>query len=238
MKRRRKARPLRAKVADLFAWRSALGRFFGAFFLLLLGLLAFALLVKGFPGVRHPTFPWPFFLGFIAYLLVHLFWYRPVLSYVLAHELSHALTAVLLGGKVSAIHASASGGSAKVSERHWVVALAPYVLPFYTLLLLSVYAVASLRFKPWLLALLGFSYAFHVVLTVVSLSRRQPDLDAMGRPFSLIFIFSGNMMILVLLAALLWPQAYAWKALGRGALEILIAGFEFLRKFSLSGAPR
>jgi hypothetical protein len=144
---------------------------------------------------------------FAAYFLIHLFLYRPVLSHVMAHEMTHALAALLMGAKVTSIEASESGGTTVTNKSHVLISLAPYVFPFYTALTLGVYAVAAPRFKIYLLGMVGFTYAFHLALTFWSLSHHQPDLKEGGTAFSLIFIFAGNIIVLMLLIALLWPQA-------------------------------
>jgi len=146
--------------------------------------------------------------GVGAYLLVHLFFHRPLLSHILAHELTHALAALLVGGKVTAVHATTEGGSTLINKSHWLISLAPYVFPFYSALALIVWALAAPPYRPALSALVGFLYAFHWALTIFTLTHPQPDLQDAGPAFSLIFIFTGNMMNLMLLLIILWPEAF------------------------------
>lgn len=143
---------------------------------------------------------------FSAYFLIHFLLYQPVLSHVMAHELTHALAALLMGGKVTSIQASTSGGTTIVNRSHIFISLAPYIFPFYTAITLAVYAIAAESFKIYFLGLIGFTYAFHLALTVWSLSHHQPDLKEGGVVFSLIFIFAGNMMVLMLLFSFVFPQ--------------------------------
>jgi hypothetical protein len=147
-----------------------------------------------------------FTAGFILYFPIHFLLYKPVLSHVLAHELTHALAALAMGGKVTEIHATHSGGSAVTSKSHFFISMAPYVFPLYTVLALGLYAIAAPAFKIYLIGLVGFTYAFHWVLTVYSLSHHQPDLDEGGVVFSLIFIFTANMIVWMLLFSLIWPD--------------------------------
>ncbi len=143
---------------------------------------------------------------FILYFLIHILLYKPILSHVMAHELTHALAAVLMGGKVTSIHASTTGGTTVVNKSHIFISLAPYIFPLYTAVTLGLYAIAAQPFKIYLIGLSGFTYAFHLALTVYSLSHHQPDLKEGGVVFSLIFIFAGNMIVLMLLFTILWPQ--------------------------------
>jgi hypothetical protein len=147
-----------------------------------------------------------FLACFAAYFLIHFLLYRPVLSHVMAHELTHALAAMLMGGKVTSIQASTSGGTTVVNRSHVFISLAPYIFPFYTAITLAIYLIAAPSFKIYLLGLIGFTYAFHLALTGWSLSHHQPDLKEGGVVFSLIFIFAGNMMVLMLLFSFVFPQ--------------------------------
>lgn len=143
---------------------------------------------------------------FFIYFLIHFTLFKPILSHVMAHELTHALAAILMGGKVTSIHASTTGGTTVVNKSHLFISLAPYVFPFYTAVTIGLYFIAAYSFKIYFLGLIGFTYAFHLALTVYSLSTHQPDLKEGGVVFSLIFIFSGNMIVLLLLLVLVWPQ--------------------------------
>ncbi len=145
--------------------------------------------------------------GFILYFLMHILLYKPILSHVLAHELTHAMAAVLMGGKVSSIEASEKGGTTMVNKSHIFISLAPYVFPFYTAIAVAFYAIAAQPHKIYVLAFMGFTYAFHLALTIFSLSHHQPDLKEGGVVFSLIFILAGNLVVLTILISLIWPQA-------------------------------
>jgi len=145
--------------------------------------------------------------GIGLYLLLQFFLYRPLLTHVLAHELTHALAAVMTGGKVTAIHATTAGGSTTVNRSGIFISLSPYVFPFYAALFVPVYLMAAVAFKPYLAGLIGFAYAYHLALTAYTLIQHQPDLKESGVVFSLIFIGCGNIIVLMLLTVLLWPEA-------------------------------
>jgi hypothetical protein len=151
-----------------------------------------------------------FFGGFVAYLLIHFLFYKPLFSHVLAHELTHALAAVLMGGKVTSLEASDKGGTTVVNKSHVIISLAPYVFPFYTAVTVLFYVVAAPQHKIYFLGLIGFTYAFHIALTLYSLSHHQPDLQDGGVVFSAIFILCGNLVVLLLLLCLVWPSVLSW----------------------------
>jgi len=187
-----------------------LGFFLKIFFGFLLVWLSVAMACVLGPAYLH--LPWTstptivFLACFVGYFLIHFLLYQPVLSHVMAHELTHALAAMLMGGKVTSIHASTSGGTTVVNKSHIFISLAPYIFPFYTAVALGLYLISAEGFKIVFVGLIGFTYAFHLALTVYSLSHHQPDLKEGGVVFSLIFIFAGNMIVLMLLTAFLWPQ--------------------------------
>lgn len=179
------------------------------------------------------------FLGcFTLYFLIHFLFYKPVLSHVMAHELTHALAALLMGGKVTSIHASTTGGTTVVNRSHVFISLAPYVFPFYTTIALGLYAIAAPPLKVYFVGLTGFTYAFHLALTAFSLSHHQPDLKEGGKAFSLIFIFSGNMIVAMFLTAIVWPQTLGFsQSLSRTAhwAWFLLTGLFLWSRSLLSG---
>lgn len=150
-------------------------------------------------------------LGVVTYLLVHLLLMVPIRTYVFGHELTHALAAWLVGGKVRRFHVARQGGSVTVTKSNLFVALAPYLFPLYTLCVVLAYAIAQ-RFvvspflRPTALFLVGLTLAFHGALTVQALRQRQPDVTKSGSVLSYSLIWMGNCTVLVLLLQVLFPE--------------------------------
>ncbi|MDZ4198217.1 MAG: hypothetical protein U1E27_02930, partial [Kiritimatiellia bacterium] len=139
--------------------------------------------------------------GFALWLALFHGLFRPFRAYVLAHELSHALWGIFTGARVSGLRISNRGGSVRLSEAGLFTTLAPYFLPLYTLLLLTVYGVLSLFIHPasgqvfWMAAL-GASWGFHVSFTIsITLNTPQPDLREYGVFFSAVLILIFNLAI-------------------------------------------
>ena len=170
-------------------------------------------------AVGLPTGVLWFLGGGALYLAVQFLLYRPLLSHVLAHELTHALAAILTGGRVTAIHATTSGGSTAVNRSGAFISLAPYVFPFYAALLAPVYAVSAASFRPWIAGLIGFAYLYHLFLTGYTLLHHQPDLQENGTVFSLIFILCGNIIALMTLTLILWPEALTVRTVFSGIVD-------------------
>ncbi len=180
------------------------------------------LLAETAPGSLFalPAEAWWGLGGFILWIILFLALPRPVTAYVLAHELTHAVWAWLLGARVSRLRVSSRGGSVCVSHSNWIITLAPYFFPFYTCLVLLAHALVGLwadtsPYTALWLALVGFTLAFHVTFTIEALSRTQPDVLEHGR------LFSYTVIALINLAgAGCWICAVAPPRLGRFATLI------------------
>ena len=66
------------------------------------------------------------FAGLVIQLLAWFVLPMPVKTYVLGHELTHALWGVLFGAKVSKLRVTAQGGSVTLSKSNVLITLAPY----------------------------------------------------------------------------------------------------------------
>jgi len=125
---------------------------------------------------------------------------HPVKTYVLGHELTHALWGLLFGARPSNVRVGASGGSVRLSKSNFIITLAPYFFPFYTFVVIVLAALTALFVRPlpllplWLF-LVGFTWAFHVLFTLETLSQRQPDVKLYGRIFSWTFVFLANVLL-------------------------------------------
>src|SRR3989337_3365266 len=87
--------------------------------------------------------PYYFILGGLAYLTAHILLKKPILTYVFGHELTHALFAVLFGGSVKSFHASDRGGRVTITKSNFIITLAPYFFPLYTVAVLLLYWAAA-----------------------------------------------------------------------------------------------
>jgi len=135
-------------------------------------------------------------------------------SYVLGHELTHAMAAWATGGSVYAISVGEKEGHVDLSHSSAFVALAPYCVPFYALTVAIAYRIL-LWLRPdaggeaLFLFLLGGALAAHLLFTWDSLTQiRQPDLDAAGGVlFSVALIAIANALMVMFLLKGLFPDA-------------------------------
>lgn len=137
--------------------------------------------------------------GFTIWLLVYFFLPAPVRTYVLAHELTHALWGLLMGARVSGMKVAKDKGSVTLSKTNFLITLAPYFFPLYTVIVIALYYITSIFYpvEPyfiWWLALVGFSWGFHLTFTISSLAQHQTDIQEYGYVFSYVIIYLFNVL--------------------------------------------
>ena len=152
--------------------------------------------------------------GILAFSLAWLALSHPVRLYVLGHELTHAMWGLLFGARPSDVRVSASGGSVRLSKSNLLITLAPYFFPFYTFIVIVVALITYAFIRPlpclplWMF-LVGFTWSFHALFTLETLTQRQPDVKLYGRIFSWVFIFLVNILIILVWLATMTPLAFA-----------------------------
>lgn len=130
---------------------------------------------------------------------------RPMWFYVFGHEATHALVVWLTGGKVSGFKVSSSGGHVISDKISTAIALAPYVIPFYPLLLGILWWILTFFWEPlfhysWIFLILwGASWGFHFSCTLYVLRSHQPDFESQGYFFSIVFVLLLNLFLLLFL---------------------------------------
>jgi len=137
--------------------------------------------------------------GFVVWLLVFYTLPRPVRTYVLAHELTHALWGWLMGARVLGMSISKERGSVTLSKTNFLIILAPYFFPLYTALVVGTYYILSIfynldRYYPVWLFLVGFTWGFHFTFTITALMLHQTDVRECGHLFSYAVIYLFNIL--------------------------------------------
>ncbi|MFO7871672.1 MAG: hypothetical protein R6V03_09610 [Kiritimatiellia bacterium] len=148
--------------------------------------------------------------GFLLWIAVYFLLPRPVRSYVIAHELTHALWGMAMGARVSGLKITDRSGSVTVSKNNAFITLAPYFFPLYTVLVIAGYYGLGVfyeveRYFDWWMGLIGFTWAFHFTFTVGALMQRQSDIREYGRLFSYAMIYLFNVLGVVLWTVLVSP---------------------------------
>ena len=152
-----------------------------------------------------------FIIGIISYLVVHAVVFKPSYLYVLSHELMHAIAVLLSGGRVRSIKVSSKGGSVATTKSNIFIALSPYFFPLYTIVVALLWFVIKFVTKSdidysFFLFAIGFTLAFHIVLTIDFLKIRQTDLLHAGYFFSICLIYVINLLMVGLIFSLLFKS--------------------------------
>jgi hypothetical protein len=154
----------------------------------------------------HPESQWMLPAPAIALLAGLLLWLvlyytlpRPVRSYILAHELTHALWGALMGASIHSIDVKQDHGSVTLSKNNFIITLAPYFFPLYTVLTLMLYYGLGIFFDVekydlfWLGAI-GLTWGFHLTFTISALMQHQTDIQEHGGLFSYAVIYLFNVL--------------------------------------------
>lgn len=127
---------------------------------------------------------------------------HPVKTYVLGHELTHALWGLMFFAKPSKLKVGKNGGSVRLTKVNLLITLSPYFFPFYTFAVIAAALATACFVRPlpclplWMF-FIGFTWAFHVLFTLQTLTVRQPDIVQYGRLFSWTFIYIANIMLVL-----------------------------------------
>ncbi len=196
-KKYKKTRVKRSKKTSVFGW----------IVWSIIGLLLLPLLASVFIATSMLLWQIPLFSSTIAYIVIgmvlysvfHLFIYQPIALYVMAHEFTHAAFAMLLGIRVRKIKVSAQGGYVEMTRSNFVIDLAPYFFPLYTVILTSIFytldRIYSFENYYWLFFIfVGISFAFHILSNWDVLQIEQPDLNTTGKVFGIIFVLILNII--------------------------------------------
>lgn len=176
-----------------------------------------------------------FSTGFLAWIVIFIFLPRAMWLYVLGHEFTHALAAMIAGGKVSAFKVTSKGGHIMTDRVNWWIALSPYFVPIYALIWIGLWLMVdfyySLRqWQPILFFGIGLFWSFHLTFTCSMLHPRQTDLSGEGYIFSGVIIALMNLLTMVLLLSVLVHDfTMAWHLfLHRSGQCYIFAGNEIM----------
>lgn len=179
----------------------------------------------------------PFSLGLLAYLPFHRRMSSDTRIYVLAHELSHALAALLNGVRVRKIRIRKRSGYVALDKTNAFIILSPYFVPFYVLVLGAVFFLAGFfadlsEYAFLFVFLAGFFTSFHIAntLQIIFSGPLQSDIkQAGGALFSIPMITLLNCAALLLTMKIIYPGFIAIGDFWRGSLDSTwkIYGFIF-----------
>jgi hypothetical protein len=153
--------------------------------------------------------------------------------YVFGHELTHWVMAKIFLRKTGRFQSGKAAGAVEVEKPNVWIILAPYVLPFYLLVIIGLYGlimlIANGSIHPYAVVafaiLLGLSYAYHVVLTIIALRAGQADLKMKGKILSLMMVITGNLLFVFMALIMATRQ---WRAGIKAFSQQILAQAEFI----------
>lgn len=147
--------------------------------------------------------------GIIVYFFVQILFAKPIRTYILGHEITHILAALLYGSKVKSLRITKKGGSVVLSKANTVITLAPYFVPIYTVICFLIYWFIHeiIRYKinaRYLIFFVGLTMAFHLSLTYYAIRQGQSDLKREGTLYSIVVVLLFNVIVIWLIFVLLF----------------------------------
>jgi hypothetical protein len=201
--------------------------FFGLPLALIYG-ISFFYILKDIPWFAYPNFL--LIAGFVLYGVFFSVMKERSFAYVLGHELMHALTSMLFGGRLVSIFVSHRNGSVKTTKDNFLISLSPYCVPFYATALTLLYYFMSIftrtaSFVPVFVFLLGYALSHHIFFTIHYLKMGQSDLRNHGVLFSFVLIVILNVLIIIAILNIFVPDVPVqtfWRSVNYGVRKIYL----------------
>ncbi len=175
--------------------------------------------------------------GVLFCFLIHCVpFFRKILlkPYIWGHEATHALFVFLFYGKVSEFKTSVDGGYIVANRDNIFIALAPYIFPFWVLMLAALFVLLGciVNLTSALLyfyVLFGIAWSFNLIWTFLMIPLGQSDLKNNGTLFSLTLIYTSNALILSAILEWVSPKTdfELW------AFEVINAHMDIFRVFTM-----
>jgi len=178
-------------------------RFFVSIILLLVTGSLFYSIIHLRIQITHTSPLLSLIIGFASGMIIFSIFHKFLTLYVFGHEFTHWLTAKTFFRRTTKFSVTSKGGSVSVDNPNIWIILSPYFIPIYTLIIVGIYGLYIFidhSPKPYIIftfnILIGFSYAFHIILTAYALSKGQNDLKEHGFILSITLILFMNTLIL------------------------------------------
>lgn len=145
---------------------------------------------------------------------------------VLEHELTHMVVALLHLRLPLSLNAGKEGGEVTYTgDSAFLIRLAPYVLPTFTLALLGLAPFIASPHQDTLRAAIGATWGYHLVTTLHETRPSQPDLQTGGRVPA--FLAVAGLGLLFFAGSALWAAddfglCKAWLARGVDTAQHLV----------------
>jgi len=158
--------------------------------------------------------------------------------HVFEHEITHLVTGLIFFIQPRQLVASESGGRMEMYGNNFIVSLAPYFVPLFSLVLMVLMPLLDSTVSLYACAALGLVTGYHSITNLQEFSLQQPDIRSHGMFFSTVVCLCGNVMALGIVAGFLqhaWPGSWGYLKSG-GRETAAIVHFILLRlPFRIAG---
>ena len=183
---------------------------------------------------KTDTYIVPFWLGIFVYILFQIIFFKPLQTYVFGHEFTHAITGIISGAKIKKFKVSRNGGSVSLTKDNVFITLSPYFVPLYTVAIIVIYYcllgwffdISKLR--SYFLFFSGISLAFHYALTFYAIKIGQEDMKIYGKFFSFVFVIFVNIIVLIIILALIFPQYINIKDFADSLFDDIVYTYKYI----------
>lgn len=135
-----------------------------------------------------------FISGFLVFIPLWFVWMKKAHFFsTFEHELTHLLVGLIFLKKPESFKVTErEGGSVYLHGHNFLIALAPYFLPTFSILFLPMYYIINSDFHIFFFIILGFLTSYHFFSTKQDLHYKQPDIIRSGKIFSTFFLVFAN----------------------------------------------
>jgi len=152
----------------------------------------------------HLEFYKDFFMGMLAYMVSWVLIFRKISGkwfFVIEHEFTHTLFALLTFHRINAFVATSKGGGfinfSGVANGNWLILIAPYFFPTFSMIIILLIYFSEVQHYPILMILLGYTFLYHIHSTIEETSHKQSDLQRVGLWFSWSFLPAANLLAII-----------------------------------------
>ncbi len=150
-------------------------------------------------------------LGIVAFAFMHAFVKKNMIWLeTFSHELTHIIVAFLFFRRIHSFHAEEGSGEVCTSGNHNYgiapMALAPYCLPIFTYLLLSVRPLMDFHGMCIYDVLIGMTICFHFFCFKHQTGKYQPDINQFPLSFSYLYIWTARLINFCIIWVAFFPN--------------------------------
>ena len=148
-----------------------------------------------------------FFIGMGAYFVIWFILFKNRIGRLLVifeHEITHTIFALLSFNKIISIAAHNQFGGFMTfrggkTQGNWLIDISPYFFSTLGVIVIGIIHISSPTYYPILMGILGYTTIHHIYNVIVAFHPKQSDITKVGLPFSILFLPSANLMMIIVM---------------------------------------